>query len=168
MRRPRGAPRPWGFTFACVVILVLAILFGYLGSKANAAPTPPEGWGAAELRIAEEYWGGPPPLCEATVVEWDITLPNGYAGLGTMPSKPTPLCSMEVAPAAFVGGLYYQCVLVIHEYGHWMGEDHSTDASSPMAARLNPSIHIPACERLAGVITHKPTRVRYTISNRHH
>lgn len=123
--------------------LVLALLF--LGcARASAAP-PPEGWGALELRVAQEYWGATPNLgCSSYSVEWDAELAPDRAGEATMPTgqEGRVPCEMRIGPAETPRDL---CYIVIHEYGHWLGLDH--DRGGVMSA--NPfilySTDIPAC-----------------------
>lgn len=141
--------------------VILAVLAGLIapGLVSGAAPSPPpQGWGAAELQAAAEYWGvSSPPLCASTAVEFDATLPPEVVGRATVPTEAGTACEMQIVPAAVAGGLYFQCVTVVHEFGHWLGLEHSADVSSPMAAELNPTIHVRGCERLASVTkrTHK-------------
>jgi hypothetical protein len=146
-----------------IVAVLLASLFAPGWTSAALAPAPPEGWGAAELRIATAYWGAPtPPLCETTAVEFDATLPAGRLGEATMPVVPGTDCWMKIAPHP--AGVYAQCVTVIHEFGHWMGLGHSADPSAVMAAELNPLVYVRDCAKLARRsvtrITQKPRRMR--------
>lgn len=149
-----------------LVIIAAALLLLALagGQDAQAKATPPaEGWGAAELRIAAEYWGvATPPLCGSTAVEFDAALPANVYGIATVPAQPGTVCRMQIAARAVIGTLYAQCLTVVHEFGHWLGLGHSADVSSPMAAELNPTIRVRGCERLASVtnVTHKPRRPR--------
>jgi len=149
---------------AIVTAVLAALIAPGLVSGAAPSPAPPaEGWGAAELRIAAAYWGVPtPPLCGSTAVQFDVPLPPEVAGEATIPAQAGTACWMKIAPARTIGTLYEHCLTVVHEYGHWLGLSHSGDVSSPMAAELNPTIHVRGCARLASVTkrTHKPAKTR--------
>lgn len=152
------------------VILIIVTALAALATSAPAAKgaPPPEGWGAAEFKIAAAYWGvSTPPMCASAAVEFDVPLPPGIVGLATQPEEAGTPCHMEIATAYAASGLYWQCLAVVHEYGHWMGLGHSADPSSPMATQLNNTIYVRGCATLAGIpranvtkLTHKPFRLR--------
>jgi hypothetical protein len=145
-----------------------ALMAPGVASAAQEPPTPQGGWGAADLQVAAAYWGvTAPPNCAATNVEFDVELAPGLVGWATEPEEPGEDCLMRIATGRVTGGLYWQCVTVVHEFGHWMGLGHSADTSSPMAAELNPTIYVRGCalltrERRSSVtkITHKNFRLR--------
>lgn len=126
-------------------LVLIALLLGC--GRAAAAP-PPGGWGALELHIAQEYWGGATADlgCSSYSIEWDQTLTPDRAGEATMPTGlPRVDCEMRIS-----GGLSPRelCYVVIHEYGHWLGLNH--DRGGVMSA--DPGImyvqtKIPACLR---------------------
>jgi len=156
-----GTPTP---RWVLVAWAALAALLLYLPHTANAAaPPPPEGWGAAEFKMAQAYWGVEvPPLCETIEVAFDVPLSPGTAGEATQPRFPGTHCWMLIARP--LHGVYYQCLTVVHEFGHWMGLGHSADTSSPMAAVLNPTIYVRGCAKLSRGyvtrITHTRLRMR--------
>lgn len=110
---------------------------------AQGAP-PPEGYGKAEIAIAREYWGTEPTNCVTQSIEFDAAIqPN--AGEATIATEPGH-CFMRIAPGL---GVYTQCRVVIHEYGHWLGLQHSAYKASIMHRAVNAKPFIPACAKLA-------------------
>jgi len=101
------------------------------------AKTPPEGWGAAELQVAQEYWGtaSPPKCASTTIVNEDDPLWNSAAA--TVPTQPGTNCQMWLPPNLSV---YFGCRLEVHEYGHWMGEPWTTDPKSIMFDGVTPGV----------------------------
>jgi hypothetical protein len=39
-----------------------------------------------------------------------------------------------------------RCLVVVHEYGHWLGHGHSADRRDVMFPVINPKMVVPACE----------------------
>lgn len=114
-------------TIALFAAFILAMGFAGGCDKADAKP-PAEGWGSAYLRIAQEYWGTP-TLCTSTNVQWEQPpmWPGRWAA-ATAPTEPMP-CVMWVDPNANVGA-YMFCVIIVHEWSHWMGYQWGTDPNT--------------------------------------
>ena len=113
------------------ITLILTVLVSLaLVSTTQAAP-PPEGWGAHQIRLAEQWWGGQRPAnCTSLSIEFDATVMTnaGAAGEATEPERPEP-CIMRVAHITYIP---LMCQVVIHEYGHLLGHGHSPDPHSIM------------------------------------
>jgi hypothetical protein len=144
------------------LLLALVLSMGFAGGcdRADAAGAPPEGWGAAELRIAQEYWGTTPTDCSTLTVEFDATdiLSDGASGEATRPTGPGTPCLMRIARGM---GVWAQCRVVVHEYGHWVGLRHSSDRHSVMYFEGPYWADVHGCDVLAGVTG--PVRTRYAV-----
>lgn len=114
--------------------LLLAIALAAIGAGAASAKAPPEGWGARDLQIAREYWHSPSaPLCATETAYFDQTpmtpLSDSWNGWATIPLAPRTNCVMYLRAGL---GVFQQCRIAIHEYGHWLGLEHVDDPDSPM------------------------------------
>lgn len=130
-------------------LLMFAALYALLAARADAAyPPPPEGYGAAEVAIAREYWGTDPALCATQEITFDAAPTDnpGAWGEATIATEPGP-CIMRIAPAL---GVLNQCLTVVHEFGHWLGLQHSAYRASIMyPGIISGNQNIPACWALA-------------------
>lgn len=82
------------------------------------------------LRIAEKYWGTTPGGCSSYEVNLVDDLDGGAVGRATQPGPDERLnCTMRVARSL---NPELKCAVVVHEYGHWLGLDHSADQESVM------------------------------------
>lgn len=109
--------------------IAAALIVLCMASTADAKP-PVEGWGAASLRISQEYWGTTsPPLCTSTSIIWEQPPMWGpeHPAAATAPLSPEP-CIMWVDPTRF--SVYWLCVVMVHEYSHWMGYQWGYDPNT--------------------------------------
>ena len=114
--------------YLAIFVVVCWAVFGFFVGRATASP--PQGWGAASLEVAYEYWGtDQPPLCTSETIHWGEEPPQwgGVAkAAATAPLHPEP-CTMWIGNQ---GSAYTLCLVVVHEYSHWMGYQWGTDPKS--------------------------------------
>lgn len=107
--------------------LMFVILLAMLTLPAAAQADRGEG----ALRVAQEYWGtSHPPDCATQVIHWGESGPywSGRPASATAVQEPNQMCEMWVDAKGL--NTYTLCVLVVHEYGHWMGYQWGTDPHS--------------------------------------
>lgn len=108
------------------VALVATIACLVWAGNSSAAP-PAGGWGQAALTVAHEYWGtDSSPLCSSETVAWNTAPPDWPDRLAaaTAPLVADTPCEMWVAAGVPV---YTLCVVVVHEFAHWLGYQWGTD-----------------------------------------
>src|ERR1700744_3289417 len=128
--------------FVSYIALAVALAVAPVARAEAASPRQ-----LADLALAERYWGGPTPLCEAVVIE-PLVHPSSvlYVGWAEGPTTPQTECHIWLA-----GGVPPRelCYLMIHEYGHLFGIRESPDPASIMnQAVMNPHQHVALCDRL--------------------
>lgn len=149
-RRSKQERRDWlSLLIICVAFAAMLIVAPH-----SDAAAPPQGWGAAEVEIAEDYWQSGTALnCETLSIEFDATgltmTVNGEAlGEATEATSRSAHCEMRIAPNSSV---YSQCLAVVHEYGHLLGHGHSPDPTNVMYWEQRVADQdVPACHLLAG------------------
>jgi hypothetical protein len=82
--------------------------------------------------IAEAAWGGPPPCRQLTlevVPQLSEPTDSGSAAMGEASQDPEGNCLVQM-----VDGQKWVdfCTVLVHEYGHLHGLEHSADPASPM------------------------------------
>lgn len=104
-----------------------------------AAPATLQG----DLDAAAAYWQKAPAGCSTESVFVGRT-PSHVLGEATLPgvlaSEP---CEMKISRGM---SLRMRCLVVVHEYGHWLGYHHSRDRHDPMFPLMDPRMSMPPCE----------------------
>src|SRR3954471_16098394 len=131
-------------TVACALAVAGAVAAPAAAQDAAAPPDTAFGPTTEAMQtatqIAVAHWGGTPCGGQITVT-WS-TLPESYNAQSTWSVPGTDAyahpesntnCSITFNPVAEFDWPKF-CTVVVHEYGHLMGHDHSPDANDVMAA----------------------------------
>lgn len=105
-----------------------------------AAPATLQG----DLDAAAAYWAAAPARCSTQSVSVG-RMPRQVLGEATLsdPVASGP-CVMKISRGMTKR---MRCLVVVHEYGHWLGHHHSGDRDDPMFPRIDPLMVVPGCER---------------------
>jgi hypothetical protein len=126
-----------------------------IASPAASASTPGPTQITAWQQIARSYFT---PVCLApqVTVTWAATDDPGWAAQALYGGNQ---CELRFNPVVFPTLTpEMQCNLVVHEYGHLAGLDHSPDTGSIMFASPHP--RIPECGAWRSVMSAKVKKVR--------
>ncbi len=114
----------------------VAVAFG----GAASAPATLHG----DFDAAAAFWGAGPTHCSTESVSAG-KMPRRVLGEATIPDPAASgPCVMKISR-----GLSHRmrCLVVVHEYGHWLGHHHSSDRNDPMFPVVNPRMVVPQCEK---------------------
>jgi predicted Zn-dependent protease len=98
-----------------------------------------------DLDAAAAYWHqSAPARCSTEAVGYG-NLPNLVLGEATIPDPvETGPCEMTIKPGL---STRLRCMTVVHEYGHWLGLEHSKNRLSPMYPVIDKGAIVPECGR---------------------
>jgi hypothetical protein len=111
---------------------------------ALAGPAPAPATLQGDLDAAAAYWQAAPALC-STESMTSIPSRGRVLGEGTVPDPTlSGPCVMEISTGM---NRRLRCLVVVHEYGHWLGHGHSPDRHNVMFPVVNPKdLVVPECE----------------------
>jgi matrixin len=127
-----------------------------ISSSAASASTPNPTQIAAWQQIARSYFT---PVCRApeVTVTWAATDEPGWAAQALYDDS---RCELRLSPVLFPTlTAEMQCNMVVHEYGHLAGLDHSADPASIMFTAPHPVI--PECASWRSVSSVKVKKARH-------
>jgi hypothetical protein len=110
---------------------------------AGAAPAPATLQG--DLDAAAAYWQqSVPSQCSSGTISSVTKLPGRVLGEASLsnPGQSSP-CTMKISR-----GMTHRlrCLVVVHEFGHWLGLPHASDRHDVMFPVINPEMVVPECE----------------------
>jgi hypothetical protein len=113
-----------------------AVVFG----GPAAAPATLHG----DFDAAAAYWQAAPARCSTESVT-SGRMPSHVLGEATIPDAvESGPCEMKISRGM---SPRMRCLVVVHEYGHWLGYGHSRDRQDPMFPVVGPRMVVPPCER---------------------
>ena len=98
-----------------------------------------------DLDAAAAFWHqNAPERCSTEAVAYG-KLPNLTLGQATVPNPAeSGPCEMTIYPGL---SKRLRCMTVVHEYGHWLGLEHSKNRLNPMYPVIDRGAIVPECGR---------------------
>jgi predicted Zn-dependent protease len=121
------------------------IVAAALASAAVAMTGPATATLEGDLDAAAAYWQQSSPAGCSTEAVTYAPLSSRILGEATIPdTAQSGPCVMTIR-----SGLSpeLRCMAVVHEYGHWLGFEHSKNRHSPMFAVVDRGARVPECEQ---------------------
>jgi len=111
---------------------------------ALAGPAPAPATLQGDLDAAAAYWQQAVPARCSTGSVSSGRLPRRVLGEATIPDPvQSGPCEMKISRGMT---LRLRCLVVVHEYGHWLGHRHSSDRADPMFPQVDLRTVVPPCE----------------------
>lgn len=99
----------------------------------------------SDLDAAAAYWHPAVPARCATEAVGYAKQPSLMLGQATIPDPvESGPCEMTIEPGL---SKRLRCMTVVHEYGHWLGLEHSKNRLSPMYPVIDRGAIVPECGR---------------------
>lgn len=123
-------------------VIIATALAGAAIALGGAAAAPAPATIQGDFAAAESYFHEEVPADCSTESVSAAKLPGRELGEATVPSQIEP-CMMKISR-----GMTHRlrCLVVVHEFGHWLGLHHSADRSNVMFPVIRPTLVLPACE----------------------
>jgi hypothetical protein len=124
-------------------MIIATALAGAAIAFGGAAPAPAPATIQGDFAAAESYFQGEVPADCSTESVSAVKLPGRELGEATIPSQIEP-CTMRISRGMTPR---LRCLVVVHEFGHWLGLSHSDDRRNIMFPVIRANLVLPVCEQ---------------------